>query len=66
MILTLKLFSDVRHRQAVGRPDRRRQGGMLDVGLAGRLALALVGIPPWARSHTFPREPGRNNQDDVE
>ncbi len=62
MILTLKLSSDVRHRQVVGRLGRDKQGGMLGVAPAGMFASALVGIPPLARLYTCPREPGRNNQ----
>ncbi len=61
----MKLSSDVRHRQIVGRLGRGKQDGMLGVAPAGMFASALVGIPPLARLYTFPREPGRNNQNDV-
>jgi hypothetical protein len=64
MISTLKFFSDVHHKQVVGRLGRDKQGGILGVAPAGMFASALVGIPPLARLYTFPREPGRNNQND--
>jgi hypothetical protein len=50
-------FNDVRRRLAVRRLGRRRQGCIVAWELVGNFAEGLDGIPVWARSGIFAREP---------